>query len=168
MNPNWNKLTTSTKVLMLAALDAAHKVEKITMVPASIQVAQWAIESGWGTSELGLKAHNYFGMKAQPGDGWKGPVYPKFTQEFVQGHEITVKAEFRVYPTIPASFKDHGIHLTSLQYKKCFDYDTKLVPEHKYLVFAEGLQEAGYATDPTYAEQLISAIENYGWNWYDL
>ena len=44
----------------------------------SVCIAQAALETGWGTSQLMVKANAYFGIKA--GTNWTGKVYSSKTQ----------------------------------------------------------------------------------------
>ena len=143
---------------------AAQASETDTGVPASVTIAQAILESGWGKKHMG-DANNYFGIKAQTkggkivfGDIATGFV-DKPTKEFdkTTGKTITVIAHFRSYKDMAGSFTDHGMFLkNNARYKKAITAYAKNKDANK---FAEGLQEAGYATDPKYASQLISLMQ---------
>lgn len=129
----------------------------------SITLAQAILESDWGTSKLASKYYNLFGVKAQ--DGSTNSVYLN-TQEFVNGRYVTVKARFQVYQNWNESLADHakllayGTKWNSQQYKD-------VVSATNYLQAADGLQQDGYATDPTYTKKLISLIRQYILYQYD-
>ena len=64
---------------------------------------------------------------------------------------------FRKYKNPEKSYRDHSIFLeTRDRYNFLFKYSKK-----NYVKWAKGLKKAGYATDPKYAEKLISIIERY-------
>ena len=86
--------------------DYAMTSQNVSGVPASITLAQAALESGWGLSGLTVKANNFFGIKA--GSTWTGDVYEAKTQEFVNGGYITITSKFRKYPTAKDCFIDHA------------------------------------------------------------
>ena len=116
-------------------------------IPASITLAQGILESGNGRSGLASKSNNHFGIKCH--SGWKGArVY----------HDDDEKGEcFRKYKNSEKSYRDHSIFLESRdRYNFLFKYNKK-----NYFKWAKGLKKAGYATDPKYAEKLISIIERY-------
>ncbi|MEN2345625.1 glycoside hydrolase family 73 protein [Lentilactobacillus parabuchneri] len=129
----------------------------------SITLAQAILESDWGTSKLASKYYNLFGVKAQ--DGSTNSVYLN-TQEFVNGRYVTVKARFQVYQNWNESLADHakllayGTKWNSQQYED-------VVSATNYLQAADGLQQDGYATDPTYTKKLISLIRQYKLYQYD-
>jgi len=161
VNLNWNKLTSEQKTFLGKAIAAAQACQRVTNVLTSITVAQALIESGWGKHHIGA-ANNYFGIKDQLKDEWNGPSVEVPTKEWSKDRGYyTVIAKFRAYPSMDASFVDHANFLVRNQrYKDCFGQD--------YKGFAEGLQNAGYATDPEYAKKLIATIEKYGLQFYDL
>jgi flagellum-specific peptidoglycan hydrolase FlgJ len=116
-------------------------------IPASITMAQGILESNSGNGPLALKSNNHFGIKCHK--GWNGKkVY----------HDDDAKGEcFRKYKNPEKSYRDHSIFLeTRDRYNFLFNYSKK-----NYVKWAKGLKKAGYATDPKYAEKLISIIERY-------
>jgi flagellum-specific peptidoglycan hydrolase FlgJ len=83
----------------------------------------------------------------------------KITKEYDKnGRPYTIVAYFRAYKNMSDSFLDHGIFLTGKRYRKALDAYAKSKDASE---FARGLQEAGYATDPKYAEKLISLMKRY-------
>jgi flagellum-specific peptidoglycan hydrolase FlgJ len=116
-------------------------------IPASITMAQGILESNSGKGSLALKSNNHFGIKCHK--GWKGKkVY----------HDDDAKGEcFRKYKNPNKSYRDHSIFLESRdRYNFLFKLNKK-----NYVKWAKGLKKAGYATDPKYADKLISIIERY-------
>jgi flagellar protein FlgJ len=134
---------------------AARAAEAQTGIPAAFMVAQAAHESGWGRREIrhadGASAHNLFGIKA--GAGWNGPVAEVTTTEYVDGEARKVTAKFRAYGSYAESFQDYArLMKTSPRYGDVIANATTAQG------FAQGLQRAGYATDPAYADKLTRVI----------
>lgn len=153
------------------AATAAVQSEIATGTPAAITIAQAILESGWGKHHIG-SANNYFGVKAQKkGDDitW-GSIANGYvdvdTREHFKGKDVVVSQPFRSYATMADSFTDHGQFLANngryRQYLK--DYATN----GDARAFARGLQKAGYATDPHYAELPIGIIDKYKLDQYDV
>lgn len=115
-------------------------------IPASIIMAQALLESDNGQSELALTANNHFGIKCHT--TWTGRRY------YYDDDELDDC--FRVYRTVGESYRDHSLFLmTRARYLFLFDLDA-----HDYKAWAKGLKEAGYATNPVYAEMLVNIIES--------
>ncbi len=115
-------------------------------IPASIKLAQGILESGNGTSRLATTANNHFGIKCT-GDWGGGKTYHNDDED----NEC-----FRVYEAPEESFRDHSQFLLRRRYEKLFTLN-----KNDYKSWAKGLNEAGYATNPRYAELLIDLIERY-------
>ena len=116
-------------------------------IPASIIMAQALHESGYGTSELAVKANNHFGIKCQ--SEWTGKMYT-----YKDDDSNTC---FRLYDSVAESFRDHSNFLmTRPRYAFLFQLDPA-----DYAAWAHGLKNAGYATNPSYANILIKLIEGY-------
>jgi LysM repeat protein len=116
-------------------------------VPAAITLAQGILESESGNSELAQKSNNHFGIKCK--SNWEGAkVY----------HNDDARGEcFRKYETVEESYKDHSDFLkANARYAFLFN----LNPDD-YKGWAKGLKQAGYATNPVYAQKLIDLIEKY-------
>nr|WP_316640357.1 flagellar assembly peptidoglycan hydrolase FlgJ [uncultured Roseateles sp.] len=134
---------------------AAKAVAAQTGIPASFMIAQAAHESGWGKREImnkdGSSANNLFAIKA--GANWKGPVAEVQTTEYIDGKPQKVTAKFRAYANTEEAFRDYANLLTGNErYKNVVAHSA--TPES----FARGLQQAGYATDPAYADKLTKVI----------
>ena len=72
-------------------------------VPASVTVAQWAVESAWGAS-MPPGSNNPFGIKAT-GDQ---PAVESPTREVINGENVVVTARFRVFDSLSQAFDEHG------------------------------------------------------------
>lgn len=127
----------------------AREVSKRSGVPASIILAQAALETGWGSSTI-ADAKNLFGIK---GTGPAGSVRVP-TQEVVNGRRVTINDNFRKYNTWMESIEDHSRLLQNSRYAKAMQNRNN--PDQ----FARELQRAGYATDPEYADKLISIMKS--------
>jgi len=124
-------------------------------VDAKALVAQAALETGWGRRTIsrsdGSTANNLFGIKAT---GWKGDRATVNTHEYSNGVRHTERADFRAYASPAESFADYVRLL-----KQNPRYRQALEAGGDVRRFAGALQQAGYATDPRYADKL-SAIAN--------
>lgn len=135
---------------------------KAYRVPASVTLAQAILESGWGRSGLTVSGNAYFGMKCfgSPGSLATG-CRPFSTSECSTVCGPTV-ASFRLYASITQSFNDHGSALSTLdRYRTAMQFVGD--PDR----FAQELQRAGYATSPTYADNLITLMHTYNLYQYD-
>jgi flagellar protein FlgJ len=134
---------------------AAQAAEASTGIPAAFMVGQAAHETGWGRSEIrhadGSPSFNLFGIKA--GADWKGPVAETMTTEVVDGVAHKGVAKFRAYASYAESFADYARLMRSSP-----RYQPVLAAAHDAGGFAQGLQRAGYATDPAYADKLTRVI----------
>ena len=139
--------------------DAARAAEAETGIPAAFMIAQAAHESGWGRREIrhadGSPSNNLFGIKAGP--SWKGAVAEVTTTEYVDGTPRKVTAKFRAYASAAESFADYArLMKTSPRYKGVLESVAGKATSAEG--FAQGLQKAGYATDPAYADKLARTI----------
>ena len=134
---------------------AARAVEAQTGIPAGFLIAQAAHETGWGRRDIrnadGSSSNNLFGIKA--GAGWNGPVAEVTTTEYVNGQAHKVKQKFRAYASAEESFADYAKLMTDNP-----RYTQVLAHSGNAQTFAQGLQRAGYATDPSYADKLTKVI----------
>ncbi|MCB0632889.1 MAG: glucosaminidase domain-containing protein [Saprospiraceae bacterium] len=125
-----------------------------TGVPPAIILAVGALESGWGQSKLALEGKNHFGMK---GKGSAGAKYCSGTREYIRGKAQRITACFRAYDTVEESYRDFADWLRQDErYAGLFNYSWQ-----DYESWAQGLQDAGYATDPAYAKKLVRVVEKY-------
>ncbi len=132
---------------------AAQAVAKQSGVPASLSIAQAALESGWGESGLAKTGNNLFGIKAD--SLWRGQTLTLNTKEFIKGQWVVVPALWRKYPSWQASIDDHAAFLKrNSRYKACFACTNAQA-------FAKALAQAGYATDPAYADKVVGLIKQH-------
>lgn len=133
-------------------------------IPASITLGQAILESQYGTSELALQANNHFGIKAEP-------KWDSMDRHCIYSYEWSQKKQrmypmlscFRRYNNIQESYVGHSNFLTNRPYyTNLFNLDI-----NDFKGWAHGLQKAGYATDPNYAQKLISIIHRYQLHRYD-
>lgn len=156
------------KIGSLAAQDM-----KQSGILASITVAQACLESGYGSTELAVNANNLFGMKCSlSGNTWDSvwdgvSKYTKQTHEQkLDGTIYTVMADFRKYPDILASIKDHSCYLNGAMNGNQKRYEG-LSGEKNYRKAAELIKAGGYATDISYVDKLCSLIERWNLTQYD-
>jgi flagellar protein FlgJ len=123
-------------------------------VPPHFLVAHAALESGWGKSEIrredGSPSYNVFGIKA--GDGWRGASVEVTTTEYVDGAAQSTREKFRAYGSYGEAFRDYaGLLRGNSRYEG-------VLGQRDGARFARSLQQAGYATDPSYADKLNRII----------
>lgn len=135
----------------IAAIGPAARASAIrTRVPASFAIAEGALESGWGASQLALQARNLFGVKADL--AWRGDVLLMPTREFLKGQWRMQPARWRKYPDWQGCIDDHAAFLqANPRYKPAFSC-------RGGEAFARAVATAGYATDPQYADKLIAVM----------
>ncbi|SEP80492.1 glucosaminidase domain-containing protein [Flavobacterium urocaniciphilum] len=139
--------TEDVKKYILDFKETAKNNMKTHGVPASITMAQGILESGAGFGDLAKQANNHFGIKCHT--GWTG--------ESVKYDDDAEQECFRKYKDPAESYKDHSLFLTSRKrYENLFKLD-----KGDYEGWANGLKQAGYATDSLYPSKLIGIIERY-------
>ncbi len=124
-------------------------------VAPDILAAHAALESGWGQRPLrqpdGSSTHNLFGIKA--GGGWRGGSADALTTEYEDGVALKKTERFRSYPDAGAAFRDFTqLMQTSPRYQAALNTGTDV------RAYAEALARGGYATDPNYADKLVSVV----------
>ncbi|ASJ54734.1 muramidase [Brevibacillus formosus] len=127
----------------------------------SIIIAQAILESGWGNKvpvdpATGTSSYNLFGIK---GTGPSGSVTIE-SKEVENGKTVTRTSQFRAYENYQQSMEDHAQFLRKPAYKNVLAATTPAQA-------AQALEEAGYATDPAYAEKLTRLIHTYNLTQYD-
>lgn len=122
-------------------------------IPASITLAQGILESGSGESRLAKKGKNHFGIKCT--SDWNGRT--------IREDDDKKDECFRRYRKAKHSYRDHSEFIaTKKRYAFLFEYDKR-----DYKSWAQGLKQAGYATNPNYPTLLINLIEKYNLDKYD-
>lgn len=132
----------------------AVEVSRVTGIPPQFMVAQAALETGWGRHEMlnadGSPSYNLFGVKA--GRNWPGASVQAETSEFVEGEEVRTLSTFRSYTSYAEAFDDYA------QLLRSHPRYGAVIGSQDGTEFARRLQQAGYATDPLYAEKLARII----------
>ncbi|MFF7056927.1 flagellar assembly peptidoglycan hydrolase FlgJ [Achromobacter spanius] len=133
---------------------AANLASQESGVPARLIMGQAALESGWGKREIkhpdGSTSYNLFGIKA--GGSWKGQVVNVLTTEYEDGVAKKVTQPFRAYASYEESFSDYARLIgNSPRYEAVTQARNEIDAARK-------IQDAGYATDPRYAQKLIGIM----------
>ena len=133
---------------------AAQRVAQSSGIPAEFMLGQAGHETGWGRQEIkgtgGAQSFNLFGIKA--GGQWRGKVAETTTTEYVNGVPEKRVERFRAYDSYEESFRDYARLISeSPRY-------AKVRQTQSAEAFASALQQAGYATDPAYADKLSRSI----------
>lgn len=145
---------TQAHTFIQTLLPHAVAASRQTGIPPQFLLAHAALESGWGRHEPrladGRPSYNLFGIKA--GADWQGAVAESVTTEFVAGKAERRVERFRAYASYTEAFNDHARLLaTQPRY-------AQVLGARDASSFARGLQNAGYATDPAYADKLVRVI----------
>ena len=172
----------ATALKGLSEADAVKKVgalftadQKKSGILASVSLAQFILESGYGSTELAQNANNCFGMKKSlSGNTWGGStwdgksIYTKKTQEDDgTGRLYTITADFRKYPCVEDSIADHSAYLLGAMngskkryagLQDCTDYKKAV----------QIIKDGGYATDTKYVSKICSIIERWNLTEYDV
>ena len=149
--------------------------QKKNGVLASVSMAQFILESGWGKSGLTQKANNCFGMKKSlsgntwPNSAWDGKsvVSMQTGEETEDGKAYTITAEFRKYTCIEDSIADHSAYLTGAKDGDKLRYEG-LKGCKKYKQAAQIIKDGGYATSTSYVKALCDIIKEYGLTAYEV
>lgn len=144
------------KDFVTAIAEPAKRVQKTLGVPFEVVIAQAALETGWGQKMIktpqGENSNNLFNIKADK--RWSGDKVQKETLEFENGALVKKREPFRVYDTIEDSISDYVSFLSKgSRYKEALSNPKNV--EH----FLQGLQKAGYATDPQYANKILGTLK---------
>lgn len=179
--------TTATTGLQASALkdlseaDVIAKVgplftadQKKTGILASVSLAQFILESGYGKSELAQNANNCFGMKKSlSGNTWGNStwdgvsIYTKKTQEQnPDGSYETITADFRKYPCVEDSIADHSAYLLGAMNGSRKRYDG-IAGMTDYKAVVQLIKDGGYATSLSYVQNLCGIIERWNLTQYD-
>lgn len=127
--------------------DVAVKKMHEYKIPASITVAQGIFESACGKSRLAAEGNNHFGIKC----------HAEWTGDTILIDDDELQECFRKYASVEESYNDHSLFLTTRKrYANLFELDIM-----DYKAWARTLKQDGYATNPQYADRLISLIERF-------
>ena len=148
--------------------------QKKTGILASVSLAQFILESGYGKSELAQNANNCFGMKKSlSGNTWGNStwdgvsIYTKKTQEQnPDGSYETITADFRKYPCVEDSIADHSAYLLGAMNGSRKRYEG-IAGMTDYKAVAQLIKDGGYATSLSYVQNLCGIIERWNLTQYD-
>lgn len=141
----------------------AQALQREYGVLASVSLAQAMLESDFGQSQLASEHYNLYGVKTDFDDP-QGAQYP--TLEFYEGEWIEIIDTFKVYDSWHDAMREHAELIT---YGTSWNEDQyqAVLAGSTYQEQARGLQESGYATDPTYSDKIINMIEEWDLDRYD-
>lgn len=159
-----------TFINTLGALAVAECNKRIAegkgFVLPSVCIAQSALETGWGTAGIMVKANAYFGIKA--GGSWTGAVYRADTWEVADGAAYNTTANFRAYPSLAASVTDYyDLIGNNSRYANALSFgaDSSAWLTPKACITA--IWSGGYATDTLYVEKIMSTVNARNLTYYD-
>lgn len=136
-----------------ALLPAALESERRYGVPASVTLAQAALESGWARSPIG--GYNIFGIK---GSGNAGSATVK-TKEFINGRYVTITDKFAKYSNFHDAVMSHG-KVYQADYKGYQKGLEKYERNKNPYEFIDTVAKT-YATSPTYAKKIKEIMNEY-------
>jgi flagellum-specific peptidoglycan hydrolase FlgJ len=122
-------------------------------------IAQACIESGFDTSLLSYKYHNYFGMKC--GSSWKGRSINLKTKEEVNSTFISIRDNFRVFSDMISGVKGYFDFINTKRYANLKTADN---PEE----YLRRIKADGYATSSSYVNTCMNCVRKYDlekWDW---
>lgn len=141
-----------------SVISAAQRAQHELAVPASVSLAQFAIESAYGT-KMPAGSNNPFGIKAVAGQ----PSVVARTREVVRGQSIFINAPFRKFADFNEAFEAHAhllatapVYAPAMTAWKAGHYEDGI-----------RLMAAKYATAPDYATLLLSVIHSQNLQQYD-
>jgi flagellum-specific peptidoglycan hydrolase FlgJ len=135
---------------------AAKAAERKWRIPASVSIAQYGLESGWG-AHMPPGSNNPFGIKALAGQARSNTL----TREVVDGQDVVIHAGFRVFASIAEAFDAHAELLaTAGAYTAA---RARLPDVGGFVAALTGV----YATDPNYGRELMAIIAGDNLTRYD-
>lgn len=154
-------MTKSEFIPTIAPLVVAENKKRGNPLFSSVVIAQAIHETGWGQSNMMIKAKAIFGIKATL--SWKGKVYNSKTKECYDGSTFTtITACFRAYNSFEESISDYFDLITKTsRYRKACTAET---PKECITEIKKG----GYATDPKYVDSIMSIITTNNLTKYDV
>jgi len=178
-------VATGTQATSLKGLTEANAIKKVaslytdsqkkTSMLASVGLAQFCLESGYGTTDLAQGANNMHGMKASlSGNTWAGSVWDgksvytkKSAEQKADGTEYYEKADFRKYPCIEDSIADRAAYFKGAMNgsnKRYPNIDKQTDPKKA----AQIIKDGKYATDVNYVSKICNLIEKWNLTQYDV
>jgi len=142
---------TGKKSFIETLMPYAKKTAQALGISPVVLIAQSALETGWGQKIINnadkQSSLNLFNIKAHK--NWQGEKVAKDSLEVENGIGIKRRANFRSYDSLAHSFEDYGNFITTNK-----RYHKALQQGVNGEAYIEELQQAGYATDPQYAEKI--------------
>ena len=150
--------------------------QKESGILASVSMAQFILESGFGKSGIAQNANNLFGMRVgRPNNSWynastwdKKSIYSTKTKEWSNSEFVWEPASFRKYSSIQQSISDHSAYLNNAKLRSGKKQYKGLKGCKDYRRAFEIIKNGGYATDPEYVDKLCSIVEKYNLTQYDI
>jgi hypothetical protein len=124
-------------------------------IPASVTLAQMALESKWGTSKMAVNDHNYFGIKASRRWLEAGRPYSLYDDD-------KKNEKFCVFGDVLESIEYHSTLLMSERYKPCRSF-----PSDDWYHWLVSIKSCGYATSNSYVQKCVSIIKTHQLFRYD-
>ena len=121
-------------------------------------ISQACIESGYNTSLLSMKYHNYFGMKC--GSSWRGPSVNMATKEEYNSQLVSIRDNFRCYSDMIEGVKGYFDFISTNRYANLKGASTA----QEYL---ELIKKDGYATSSSYVNTCMNVVNRYGLESFD-
>jgi len=147
------EIATNKQVFMSQLRSHAEQAANELGVDANVLLAQAALETGWGQSVIknpqGESSFNLFNIKAD--SSWRGNQTHVSTLEYDGGVARKQMAGFRSYASYKDSFDDYVDFIKSNP-----RYSEAVKNAGNAAQYVRELQKAGYATDPRYAEKIMS------------
>ena len=150
--------------------------QKESGILASVSMAQFILESGFGKSGIAQNANNLFGIRVgRSNNSWynastwdKKSVYSTETKEWRNSEFVLEPASFRKYSSIQQSISDHSAYLNNAKLKSGKKQYEGLKGCKNYRKAFEIIKNGGYATDPEYVNRLCSIVKKYNLTQYDI
>jgi peptidoglycan hydrolase FlgJ len=129
-------------------------------IDSRVLLSQAALETGWGQKVLqhadGSSSFNFFNIKADA--NWQGAVVKVPAVEYRDGVAVREVSTFRAYATPAESFADYAKLIGENP-----RYQDALQRVDNPRAYVHALADAGYATDPRYAEKVLAVMDSNDW-----
>ncbi|MEI3172719.1 MAG: glucosaminidase domain-containing protein [Lachnospiraceae bacterium] len=168
-----NRMTEEEKIKAVAPI--YQQCQKDTGMLASVGLAQFCLESGYGTTDLAQNANNMHGMKCSlSGNSWanstwdgKGKYTKKTQEQDINGNAYYITADFRKYPCIKDSVYDRAAYFIGAMNGSSLRYPgiNKITDAVKQI---EAIKKGGYATDVKYVTKLTEIVKKWNLTQYDV
>lgn len=125
-------------------------------------IAQAVLESARGTSELAVKANNYFGLKYKPGrcPTANGSYTKVGSEQKADGTYTSASMQWFAFPDMEACVRGYFDFINNSRYANL----KGVTNPGEYL---QNIKTDGYATSLKYVDNLMAVIQKYGLTKYD-